>query len=79
MGSALDKRGMLRVIWNNIEDLMIENNFNRKILAKKADVHATILTQIKFRKANPTLGTLEKIAEALGITLGELCNLNHKK
>lgn len=79
MGSALDRRGMLRLIWINIEDRMIEKEIDQKTLSSISGIHPKIITKIKKRTANPTLKTLEKLAKSIGLTLGELCQENHRK
>lgn len=77
MGSALDKRGMLKIIWNKIDDKIIETKSTKEAFAKETNVAVGIITRIKYRTANPTLDTLEKIAKGLDMTLGELCDPDH--
>lgn len=41
-------------------------------LAKKSGVSKGLLSRLETSKQNPTLGTLEKIAKALGVEVGDL-------
>lgn len=79
MASALDKRAMLRLIWQKIDATMFETGMNGETLADKARVSPRIITGIKKAKGNPTLLTLEKIAKALGMPLGKLCDPDHNE
>lgn len=68
---------MLKKIGTRIYQEMTEKNITKEALAKKAGVAPAIIYQLRNFRGNPTLRTLDKIAKALGISLGELCNPNH--
>ena len=79
MGSALDLRGMQKKIGMTIYEKMTEQKITKEELSAKAKVAPGVIYQLRNFKGNPTLKTLEKIANALGLSLGELCNPNHSK
>ena len=57
----------------NLKKLREENGLSQDRLAKLADVaNNTIIKIEQGENINPTLATLKKIAEALGVSLDEL-------
>ena len=56
---------------NNIKRIREQNGITRKELAALSGVHYKTITDIKFE--NITIGNLNRIATALGVTLDELC------
>jgi transcriptional regulator with XRE-family HTH domain len=77
MSSALDLKGMQKKIGTRIYQEMTDKNINKKELSKEANVAPGIIYQLRKFKGNPTLKTLDKIATALGITIGDLCGIDH--
>lgn len=43
-----------------------------RALGEKSKVHYTTISRIESGRLNPTIGTLKKLAKALGVTLEEL-------
>jgi transcriptional regulator with XRE-family HTH domain len=78
MGNALDYEGMLRKIGTRIYQEMTIKKIDKNDLAQKAGVAPGIIYQLRNFKGNPTLKTLDKIAKALDITLGDLCDSTGK-
>jgi transcriptional regulator with XRE-family HTH domain len=79
MGFALDFEGMRKKIGTRIYQEMTEKNITKEELAKKAKVAPGIIYQLRNFKGNPTLKTLDKIAIALGITIGDLFDSDHRE
>jgi transcriptional regulator with XRE-family HTH domain len=50
----------------------------QKELADKAGIHRTYISDIERGRRNVTIGTLNKIAEVLGMTVGELLTTAEK-
>ena len=53
-------------------NLRLKNKLSQGDLAKKLNVDRAYISNIENGRMNPTLSTLEKIAEALGISSSEL-------
>lgn len=45
-----------------------EKKIKQKVLAEKADISATYLSDVELGRKNPSITTLGKIASALGVT-----------
>ncbi len=56
----------------NLRKLRLKNKLSQGDLAKKLNVDRAYISNIENGRMNPTLSTLEKIAEALGISSSEL-------
>jgi len=56
----------------NLRKLRLKRNFSQGDLAKKLEVDRAYISNIENGRMNPTLSTLEKIANALGISSSEL-------
>ncbi|CAN5397483.1 hypothetical protein BH10CYA1_BH10CYA1_00040 [soil metagenome] len=50
----------------------------QKELADRAGIHRTYISDIERGRRNVTIGTLNKIAEVLGMTVGELLTIAEK-
>lgn len=55
-----------------IRELRQERGWNVYELARKADIVGETVLRIENGAGNPTMKTLEKVAGALGVPLGEL-------
>jgi transcriptional regulator with XRE-family HTH domain len=55
-----------------IKQLRQRRKMTQAQLAKRADVHRIYIAQIEAATKVPSLGTLEKIAKALGVKVGRL-------
>ncbi len=58
----------------NIVKFRQEKAWTQEKLAFESDVSKAGLCDIESGKSNPTILTLEKLANALGVTLGKLVN-----
>lgn len=56
----------------NLKKLRHENNWTQETAAELCDISPRFWGKIERCKANPTLGTLEKIASGLGVSVEEL-------
>ena len=56
----------------SLRKLRLKRNFSQGDLAKKLEVDRAYISNIENGRMNPTLSTLEKIANALGISSSEL-------
>lgn len=59
-------------IGQNIKKIRKQRNFTLDILAEKSSVSKAMLSQIESNKVNPTVATVWKIAQGLGIELNTL-------
>lgn len=58
-------------IGKKIKALRLEKGMKQLELAKKAGISNTFLSDIEIGRTNPSLKTLEKIANALGTTCSD--------
>ena len=56
----------------NLRKLRLKKNFSQGDLAKKLEVDRAYISNIENGRMNPTLSTLEKIAQALKVSIKEL-------
>ena len=56
----------------NLKRLRLEKKFSQGNLAKKLEVDRAYISNIENGRMNPTLSTLEKIAQALKVSIKEL-------
>jgi transcriptional regulator with XRE-family HTH domain len=56
----------------NMKRLRRERGWSQEELAARAGLHRTFISQIERATKNPTLNVLEKVARALGVTVGKL-------
>jgi transcriptional regulator with XRE-family HTH domain len=56
----------------NLKKLRIKKNLSQGDLAKKLEVDRAYISNIENGRMNPTLSTLEKIADALEISIKDL-------
>lgn len=70
----------LRHISENLRQLMSQRNLDTSHLCKLTGIAATTINSLKKGVGNPTLSTLQALAELFGVSLGELteCDINLK-
>ncbi|MCB9820321.1 helix-turn-helix transcriptional regulator [Candidatus Nomurabacteria bacterium] len=56
----------------NLKKLRLEKKFSQGNLAEKLEVDRAYISNIENGRMNPTLSTLEKIAQALKVSIKEL-------
>jgi XRE family transcriptional regulator, regulator of sulfur utilization len=61
-----------------IRELRRESGQTQEDLAPQAGITAKTLSLIERGEANPTWGTVQGIADALGVSIGELAKLSEK-
>ncbi len=66
------ENSLLRQIGNHIRFYLWHNNLTQEELAKLSGMPLGTLSRIINGRTNPTIKTLEKIANALGVTVKDL-------
>ncbi len=56
----------------NLKELRLKKKLSQGDLSKKLSVDRAYISNIENGRMNPTLSTLQKIAEALGVSVKEL-------
>jgi transcriptional regulator with XRE-family HTH domain len=69
------KKKVLIKFGNKVREQRVALGLSQEELAERAGVHRTYIGMIERAEKNITLGNIEKIAKALGISLGDLMNL----
>jgi len=70
----------MNTIGGKIKKLRLEKDLTQEELARKADIpYATLLKIENDTVKNPTINTLQKLAQALEVSVDFLINLNNKK
>jgi transcriptional regulator with XRE-family HTH domain len=67
MGRPLDPR----VIGEHIRQLRLRRHVSMRAFAAQTGFSPSFISQLENGQVSPSLGSLQKIAEALGVTLGE--------
>jgi len=67
MGKAIEPR----IIGEHIRRLRLEHHLSVRAFAAQTGFSASFISQLENGQVTPSLGSLQKIAEALGVTLGE--------
>ena len=57
-----------------IKKYRIDKDISQETLAEKADLHVTFLSRIENGKANISLSSVKKLADAFGIKVKDLFN-----
>ncbi len=68
-----DDTGIMNVFSDNLIELRKERRIKQEKLAEMADLSTTIISDYENRKKTPSIASAKKIADALGVTLDELC------
>ena len=58
----------------NVKRLRLERGWSQEELADRAGKHRTFISQIERVVKTPTIDTVDAIAKALGVTIGELAD-----
>lgn len=70
MAAKADK--ILKEFGKNLQKLRIEKGFSTRKFADEAEISASTLGRLEAGETNPTLTTLLKLGEALGVDLNRL-------
>jgi transcriptional regulator with XRE-family HTH domain len=63
----------------NVKKLRLARNISQQTLAATADVRQALVSDIEGADANPTLDSLVKLADALGVEVAELFGAEKKR
>lgn len=63
---------ILTLFGKNVQKLRTEQNISQEKLAEKAHLHRTYIGMVERAERNITLINMQKIANALGVEIGEL-------
>lgn len=66
------KKEVIKMLGDNIKDLRKQNKFSLRKLSKLSNVPVTTIFDAEANNTSPKISTLQKIANALNVTLGEL-------
>lgn len=69
------KKDILSKFGQKVREERAKRGLSQEELAERAGVHRTYIGMIERAEKNITLGNIEKIANALGISLDKLMNL----
>ncbi|MFH1233027.1 MAG: helix-turn-helix transcriptional regulator [Patescibacteria group bacterium] len=58
--------------WQNLKRIRTTKKLLQGAVARKLEVHRAYISGIENGKRNPTLATIQKSAEALGVSVDEL-------
>jgi transcriptional regulator with XRE-family HTH domain len=61
------RTGLNEVLGRNLRDHRVAKGWSQEELADRCDLHRTYIGSVERGERNVTLGTLERIARALGI------------
>lgn len=56
----------------NLKSIRTAKNLSQGAIARKLDVHRAYISGIENGKRNPTISTIERLAEALGVSPDKL-------
>jgi transcriptional regulator with XRE-family HTH domain len=74
----MSKKKVLVKFGENVRRLRKELNLSQEELSFKADLHRTYIGMIERAEKNITLINIEKIANALGVSIKDLMNSDGK-
>ena len=68
-----DDISIMNVLSDNLRELRKKRKINQEKLAEMANLSTTIISDYENRRKTPSITSAKKIADALGVTLDELC------
>ena len=73
----MNKQDLLKIIGNNIQKTRVSKGYSQVDLVGRIEgsIDTTNISRIESGRTNPTIYTLNRIAEALEVPLSELTNL----
>lgn len=66
------KNSARRILARNVRALRLERGLSQHELAAEASTRQALVSEIEVGSANPTLDTLERLAQALKVSFAEL-------
>ena len=70
---------ILKAFGLRVKDLRVTRGLSQEKFAELADLHRTYISQLERGIKNPTLTSMEKIANATSITLSELLKFKEEE
>jgi transcriptional regulator with XRE-family HTH domain len=64
--------GARRILANNLKRFRAERGWSQEDLALEAELHRTFVAHVESCRRNISIDNIEKLAVALGISIGEL-------
>ena len=79
--ATMNKQDLLKVIGKNIQEIRVSKGYSQVDLVGRIEgsIDTTNISRIESGRTNPTIYTLNRIAEALEVPLSELTNLTPKE
>ncbi|MEP7206376.1 MAG: XRE family transcriptional regulator [Casimicrobiaceae bacterium] len=71
-GKAPEPSATAPEVGHMLQSLRLARNYSLDELARSSGVSKSVLSQIERDRTNPTLGTLWRLAQALGVEIGDL-------
>lgn len=68
-----DDISIMNVLSDNLRELRKKRKINQEKLAEMANLSTTIISDYENRRKTPSIASAKRIADALGVTLDELC------
>ncbi|WP_077624308.1 helix-turn-helix domain-containing protein [Sediminibacillus massiliensis] len=68
----MSPHGISKSVGERLRTIRKSNGLSQEKLAHLSNLHPTYIGQLERGEKNPTIDTIEKVSDALGITLGEL-------
>ena len=66
------RRETLELLSDNIRVLRVQQRYSQEVLAQEAGIHRTYVGDLERCEQNPTLATLEALADALDVRIADL-------
>ena len=73
----IDKEDLQVAIGKRIKSLREERNIHQQDLAAKCNIEKSNLSRLEAGNTNPTIYTLYKIAENIGVSVSELTKIEN--
>jgi len=72
----IDKKDLQKAIGKRIKVLREDRNIPQQVLAAKCNVEKSNFSRLEAGNTNPTIYTLYKIAEHIGVSVSELTKID---
>jgi transcriptional regulator with XRE-family HTH domain len=69
MSEALDDASDLESIGARLRTLRTEHGFSIRVLAERADISSSVISEVERGKTEPSISTLKRLAAALGTSI----------
>lgn len=72
MTALLPERSARAILASNLKHYRAERGWSQEDLALEAELHRTFVAHVESCRRNISLDNIEKLATALGVTVGQL-------